>query len=94
MISDDGLELEEAVQGVLVKSEFLVAKAEIVQGLDARGVVLQCHVVQFLGLFGISAGEGAVGEINEGRRVVTIGILGQFGIFLALIILMLKSRLV
>ena len=54
MVPDDGLQLEEALERVLVETELLVAEAEVVEGLHARRVVLQGHVVQLAGLLHVT----------------------------------------
>ena len=41
MIPDDTLQLEEDLQTLLVPSELLVAEAKVVQGLDARGIIVK-----------------------------------------------------
>ena len=61
MIPDDGLQLEEALEGVLVERELLVAEPQVVEGLHARSVVLQRHVVQLAGLLHVALLEGAIG---------------------------------
>ena len=61
MIPDDGLQLEEALEGVLVERELLVAQAQVVEGLHARSVVLQRHVVQLASLLHVALLEGAIG---------------------------------
>ena len=51
MISHDGLQLEEYFQCFLIESEFLVAKAEIVERFHARSIVVQRHRVKLPCLF-------------------------------------------
>ena len=60
MIPDDGLQLEETLEGVFVEREFLVAEPEVVEGLHARRVVLQGHVVQLTRLLHVALLKGAI----------------------------------
>lgn len=87
MVPNDALELKEALECVLVEAQLLVAEPQVVERLHAGSVVLQGHVVQLLRLLHVALVEGAVAHVDEGGRVVAVGVLGQLGILLSLLAL-------